>query len=183
VPEPDPKRRRPGTEIESGTPGDNSDSIDVLLNAAEQIAAEGQQFPSVRSLTPDQTDLPSPDSPVREEIHPLDGEEVHATAGGQPESWSNRAGSTGPESQAEVPDHHRERSRVDSFPSLDPSLSKPSIRPVYKQVEVTEETNLGNTEAQVVSDMKIAIMAKVDKLQSTLGVYLFKGKNASRIRH
>ena len=127
--------------------------------------------------------MPSPESPAPEETHPLAGEEVHATAGGQPEIWSSRAGSTGSESQAEVLDHYRERRRADSIPSLDSALSQPSIRSAYRQGGVVEETILGGAEAQVVSDMKIAIMAELDKLESPLRVYLFEGINTSRMRH
>jgi hypothetical protein len=143
--EPGPKRRRPGTEAESGTPGGSSNSIGALLNAAEHIAAatQGQQLPSVRSSsTPDRIDLPLPESLVPEKIHPLAGEEMHATDRGQPEIWSNREESRGLEGGAKA-----------------------------------------KGACQVASGMETAIMAEVDKLESTLGGYLFKGMNESRMRH
>ncbi|KAG0645019.1 hypothetical protein D0Z07_9192 [Hyphodiscus hymeniophilus] len=186
VPEPGLKRRRPGTEAESGTPGGSSNSIGALLNAAEHIAAatQGQQLPSVRSSsTQDRMDSSSPESLVPEEIHLLAGEEVQATAGGQPEIWSNRAGSTSLEPQAEALDHHRERRRVDSSPSLDSSLSQQSVGPGYRQGGVTEETSLDGGKAQVVSGMKIAIMAEVDQLERFLGGYIFEGIYTSCMRH
>jgi len=178
------KLRRPGTEIESGIPGGSSNAIGALLNAAEQIAAtkQGRRLPAVRSSTPARMGMSSPESPVPEDTH-LACEEVHATPGGQPEIWSGRAGSTGSESQAEVLDHYRERRSADSVLSLDSALSQPAIGPVNRQGRVVEETNLGGAEAQVVSDMKIAIMAEVDKLESALRVYLFGGINTSRMRH
>jgi len=184
--------REPRAEAESGTPGGNPNSIGALLNAAEYIAGstQVQQLPSVRnSLIADRTNSTPP---VPEETHPSAGEEVlhgsewDATASRQPETWSNREESRGLQSQAEALDLHRKRRRVDSFPSLDPSFSQPSIGPIYKQGGATEETSLSGAKAQdarqVGSGMKMAIMAEVDKLESTLGGYLFEGMNTSRMR-
>lgn len=145
VPEPDPKRRRLGTEAESATPGGSSNFIGALLNAAEHIApaTQGQQFPSVRSSsTPDQIDSTLPVSLVPDEIHPYHAKEVHATAGGQLQIWTNKEGSTSLESGAKA-----------------------------------------KSTSHVASGTEIAIMAEVDKLESTLGGYLFKGMNETRMRH
>lgn len=188
VSEPSPKGRGPVTEVESGIPGGNSNSIGALLNAAEHIAGftQVQQLPSARSSSiVDRTDSTPPDSLVPDENHPFAGEVLHSsgrdiTAGDQPENWSNG------ESQVEALDLQRKRRRVDSFPTVDPCFSQASIRAIYQQVGVTKETSLGGVKAQdaiqVGSGMKMAIMAEVDKLESTLGGYLFKGMNASRMR-
>ncbi|TVY93986.1 hypothetical protein LAWI1_G003145 [Lachnellula willkommii] len=173
-----PKRRRPGTEAESDTPGGNSNSIGALLNAAEHIAAatQGQQLPSARSSsTPDRIDSHSPQSLVPEEIHPLASEEVHATASGQPEIWSNRGESRGLESQVEALDQHRKRRRLNS--------SFSSIGLICEQGGATEETSLGGANAKdTLPVVKIAIMAEVDKLEGTLGAYLFRGMDTTHIR-
>ena len=143
LPEQGSKRRRPGTEVELGTPGGSSNSIGVLLNAAEHIAAatQGRQLSPVRSPpAPDRTNSSSPESLV--EIHPLAGEEVHATAECQPGSRTNKEGSAG----------------------LEISVKAKGT-------------------SQVASGTEIAIMAEVDKLESTLGGYLLEGMNVTRMRY
>ena len=92
------------------------------------------------SSTPHRIDL---SSPVLAETHLLAGEEVHATVGGQLNTWvTNKERSTGLESGAKA-----------------------------------------KSTSQVPSGTEIAKMAMVDRLESTLGGYLFKGMNESRMRH
>lgn len=214
------KRRGPGTEAESGTPGGNSNSVGALLNAAEHIAAvtQGPQLPSVGgSSISDRIDSTSLESLVLGGSHPFAGEGLphgsglDATASCQPEIRSNRGEPRGLESEAEALDPPRKRMRVDSFPpsnenrvsiettetlagvnsqvgnvsNLNSSFSQPPIALIYRR-GATEEICLGGAKAQddrqVGSGMKMAIMAEVDKLESALGGYLFKGMNASRMR-
>ncbi|KAH6667750.1 hypothetical protein B0J14DRAFT_704225 [Halenospora varia] len=76
--------------------------------------------------------------------------------------------------------------------SLDSSVSQPSGGPISDHGGTTEETSPGDTNSSVLqaqddhqveaSETNIAMMAEVDKLETTLGGYLFKGMNTSRMR-
>ncbi|KAF8855975.1 hypothetical protein BDZ45DRAFT_486564 [Acephala macrosclerotiorum] len=77
--------------------------------------------------------------------------------------------------------------------SLDPSLSQTSIGLIHDQGGASGEPSPEDANFSVVpqaqatrqveaSETNIAIMADVDKLETTLGGYLFKGINASRMR-
>ncbi|PVH70190.1 hypothetical protein DL98DRAFT_521748 [Cadophora sp. DSE1049] len=103
------------------------------------------------------------------------------------------------EPQGEVLDTPRKRRRVGSFPPCDENrgfiVTPEALADVNLQADNVRNLDShfsqqsvrtiqgGGAEAQVVSDMKIAIMAEVDKLESRLGVYFFEGMYASRMRH
>jgi hypothetical protein len=76
--------------------------------------------------------------------------------------------------------------------SLDSSVSQPAGGPISDQGGATEETSARDANSSApqaqddhqieASETNIAMMAEVDKLKSTLGGYLFKGMNESRMR-
>lgn len=194
-----------GIEAESGPLASNSYSIESLLDAADHIAesTQTQQLPSVRSSSAaDRTDSIRPESSVL----------ICHGFSDQPELWSNEGDAEGLESRGEALDPLRKRMRVNSSlpsdanrgpigatgsqadanhqarneSSLDLSLFQPSNGLKCNQAGATKEARLVGTKAQdarrVAGGTKTAMMAEVDKLESTLGGWLSENMNASHMR-
>ncbi|ESZ94036.1 hypothetical protein SBOR_5562 [Sclerotinia borealis F-4128] len=137
----------------------NPISIDALLNAADYIAesTQNQQLATARN---------SPIQITNGAV--LSGYEQDSIADEYAEFGSRRGVKRGLESQAEACDSSSKQRRIHSFSGLDSSLSQSSnTRSAYQ------------TEA---IGTNIAIMAEVCKLESPLGVQLFKGMDATYIR-
>ncbi|OBT38933.1 hypothetical protein VE00_10561 [Pseudogymnoascus sp. WSF 3629] len=161
------------TETESGALASNSYSIESLLDAADHIAGstQTQQLPSVRSSSiADRTDSIGPESSVP----------MSQGFSDQPQLWSSE-GNAGPlELQGETFDLLRKRRRVDS------ALISDANRGPIEATEPPADVNLQGTKAQdarrVASGTKMAMTAEVDKLESTLGGWLFENMDASHMR-
>ncbi|RDL30223.1 uncharacterized protein BP5553_10501 [Venustampulla echinocandica] len=81
--------------------------------------------------------------------------------------------------------------QAENVSSLDSSVSQLSGGPMSDQGGTTKETSPGDANFSVprddhhveASEMKIAVMAEMDKLESPLGGYVFKGINTSCMRY
>lgn len=194
----------PRTEAGSGAADPNPISIGALLNAAEYIAGstQVQQLPLVRSSSiADQTDSISPGSLLPEETDVFAGDEVYAIANGQPGFRSISEESRGLEIQIDALDPRQKRRRVDSIPLPDENRGSIAEAPenVNQQVEIVSNPELlisvsdyrGTTEKSANLSIpqthnhqgkEVAMMAEVERLKGTIGGYLFKGIDESRIR-
>ncbi|ESZ90801.1 hypothetical protein SBOR_8806 [Sclerotinia borealis F-4128] len=158
-PHPSTTGREPAINTNPANFNSNPISIDALLNPVDYIAGSTQsrQLAIARNLP-----IQITNGAV------LSGYGQDSTAGEHAEFGSSRGKKRGLESQTEARDSPSKQRRIHSFSGLDSSLSQSSNTRSAYQTEV-----IGTN---------IAIMAEVCKLESPLGVQLFKGMDATYIR-